>query len=46
MPLPPTDTVTSRDDPMAVSAVAVTVTDVAPAPSLTLAGDTDRVTAG
>ena len=46
MPLPPTETVTSRDDAMAEAAVAVTVTDVALAPSLTLDGDTDSVTAG
>ena len=46
MPLPPTDTVTVRTDPTASAAVAVTVTDVAPAASLMLDGAAESVTAG
>ena len=46
MPVPPTDTVTVRADETAEAAVAVTVTDVPDAPSLTLDGNADSVTAG
>ena len=46
VPVPPTDTVTVRADETAEAAVAVTVTDVADAPSFTLAGFVDNVTAG
>ena len=46
MPVPPTDTVTVRAEEVADAAVAVTVTDVPDAPSLTLAGLADSVTSG
>ena len=45
-PVPPTETVTSRDTAIAEDAVAVTVTSVADAPSATLAGVAVSVTAG
>ena len=44
-PFRPTDTVTVRAFELAALAVAVTVTDVAEAPSLTLVLFTDRATA-
>ena len=46
MPLSPTDTVTSRDAAIAVSTLAVTVTEVPDAPSPTLDGVTVSVTGG
>ena len=46
MPLPPTETVTVRATDTAEVAVAVTVTRVPDAPSLTLDGFVERVSAG
>ena len=46
MPLPPTETLTVRAEETAEVAVAVTVTVVADAPSFTLDGLVERVTAG